>query len=163
MLDVSWYSEIAEQLQMHLKETPMGKFYLRVNCVFLAITGGKKGDICRNYGICRDTLNLWINGVLDGGVEALRAGKQTGRPRKLTEEQRSKIDKAIGQSPSAFGYEQTIWEGKLLVDYIEREFEVTVSVRTAQLLIKQLGYTLQRPRISPAGSDEEQRSAFSKL
>lgn len=159
-MDVAKYSEQAEQLKVHLQATPEGKFYLRVNCVYQALTGRSKGEICRDYGMCRETLYVWINDFLDFGIDALVAIKQTGRQRVLTDEQCVKIDEVIAQSPLMFGYKQSIWEGKLLVDYIANEFKITVSVRTAQRLIKQLGYTLQRPRTMPAGSDEEQRNAF---
>jgi len=153
---------IIAQSDKIIKGTPEGKLYKRVLAVNLLFTGKEKNEIINLLGIGRTTLELWAQKAAEHGVDDLEALKQEGRPSRLSFEQKREIDDALQKSPVEFGYDEVCWEGKLLSEYIAKKYRVTLCCRQCQRLMRELGYSMQRPQTVPYGANEADRELYKK-
>ena len=136
------------------------KFLFRVTMVNLILSGIKPSELSNYCGVDERTLSGWVAKADNDGFESLRAVKQTGRPSKLSDEQKEKIKGVIKEDPSVYGY--TNWDGPSLSDFISKEFDVEYSIRACQKLFHELGFSLIRPQTYPSLNepDEDAREAF---
>ena len=138
------------------------KFLFRVTMVNLVLSGMTSSELSNYCGVDERTISGWVAKVDDDGFDSLRAVKQTGRPSKLSNDQKEKIKCAILKDPSIYGYSN--WDGPSLSNFIQREFDVKFSVRACQKLMHELGFSLIRPQTYPSlgESDDDARDAFKK-
>lgn len=136
------------------------KFLFRVAMVNLVLSGMTSSELSNYCGVDERTISGWVAKVDDDGFDSLRAVKQTGRPSKLSNDQKEKIKYAILKNPSEYGYSN--WDGPSLSDFILKEFGVEFSVRACQKLMHELGFSLIRPQTYPSlgESDEGARDRF---
>jgi transposase len=91
----------------------------------------------------------------DAGRAALRSRKPTGRPRKLTDEQRQQIPALLEQGPAAHGYgEAYFWTTKLIARLIHDKFAVTHHHDHVGVILHELGITPQVPARRAKERDE---------
>ena len=62
--------------------------------------------------------------------------------------------------PRELRYEYSNWEGKNVAYNIKQRFDVELSVRQAQRLLNELGFTMQRPRYAFPKADPEKKKDF---
>ena len=75
-------------------------FYFRVFSVNFVLSGMSAANVAEIAGVSRSTVSDWVKTVDEKGFEALRSVKPSGRPTKLTAEQRSEIDIVVQREPS---------------------------------------------------------------
>lgn len=152
--------DLLEEGKRIINESRDSKFLFRVTMVNLMLAGAKASELSPCCGVDERTLTGWVAKVDEHGFESLMAVKQTGRPPKLSNEQKEKIKDVVSEDPQSFGYSN--WDGPSLSDYILRTFDVEYSVRQSQRLLRNLGYSLIRPQIHPSTGnvDDESRIQF---
>ena len=106
------------------------------------------------------TIQLWINAFNNGGLGAIVPKLPPGRPSSLTEEQKELLKTDVATHPRELGYEFSNWEGKNVAHHINQRFNVDLSVRQAQRLLHELGFSLQRPRYKFPKADPEKKKEF---
>lgn len=134
------------------------RFYFRVFSVNFVLNGMSAANVAEIAGVSRSTVSDWVKTVDEKGFEALKSVKPSGRPSKLTSEQKSEID----IEPSEFGYK--VWDGPTLSAYIKKTYKVELSTRQCQRLFHELGYSKIRPQVFPSKGyeDTEARNEFKK-
>lgn len=154
--------QLLAQGQEIVSQTADNKFVHRVSMVNLMLAGFSAADLAPYCGDSERTLMSWVKKVDEQGWESLIAIKQKGRPQKLTEEQQASLKRVISDSPSSYGY--NVWDGPSVSDYISKEYNVEMNVRSCQLLLHRLGFSLVRPQTYPslANLDENARDEFKK-
>ena len=137
-------------------------FAHKVSIVILSLGGMSTNAISEIMGYDPRTIQMWVAKADSQGFDALRPGKSTGRPQKLTTDQKSQIQQALQRDASNYGY--STWDGIALSDYISKTFGVKLSVRACQYLFHELGFSLIRPQTYPHhnGGSEAEREAFKK-
>jgi len=108
----------------------------------------------------RRTIQTWVTMFNEGGLEAIVPNTPPGRPSTLTEEQKETLKTDVLTPPRALGFEFSNWEGKSVAQHIKQKFVVDLSVRQAQRLLHELGFTLQRPRYKFPKADPEKQKEF---
>lgn len=108
------------------------------------------------------TLQRLVHRFNRAGRDGLRDQPGRGRRARLDQASRQRLQAELKEPPGAYGYDQTTWSGKLLAHHLQTHYGVQLKVRRCQTLFHQLGFSLQRPRKTPAGGDPEQRTAFKK-
>lgn len=139
------------------------KFIHRVVMVNLMLSGNISSlRLSQLSGIAQRTLNQWLNTVDEYGFERLRAIKQDGRPRKLTDNQLTEIKDAISNNPEKNGF--NVWEGPALSAFIKSKYGIELGVRQCQRLFRQLGFSLIRPQPYPSigETNEKKRDTLKK-
>ncbi len=138
------------------------RFYFRVFSVNFVLNGMSAASVAEIAGVSRSTVSDWVKTVDEKGFEALKSVKPSGRPSKLTIEQKSEIDVVLQREPSEFGYK--VWDGSTLSAYIKKTYEIELSPRQCQRLFHELGYSKIRPQVFPSKGyeDTEARNEFKK-
>jgi len=94
----------------------------------------------------------------EGGLDAIAPNSPPGRPSGLTEEQKETLKADVLTHPRELGHGFSNWEGKSVAHHIKQKFGVELSVRQAQRLLHELGFTLQRPKYKfPKAYPEKQK------
>ena len=88
------------------------------------------------------TIQLWVNAFNEGGLESIVPNSPPGRPSRLSEEQKAELKADVLTSPRELGYEFSNWEGKSVAHHIKQKFDLELSVRQAQKLLHELGFSL---------------------
>ena len=154
--------ELLAQGKILVKENSDIKFAYRVAMVNLILSGMSAKELSEHCGDGETTIMSWVKKVDEEGWESLRAKKQTGQPRRLTDEQISKLKEAVKNDPKEYGF--NVWDGPSLSKYIKDTFAVDLGVRACQKLFHKMGFSLIRPQTYPSleNPDEEAREAFKK-
>ena len=108
----------------------------------------------------RRTIQTWVNMFNEGGLEAIIPNVPPGRPSSLTEEQKETLKADVLTHPRELGHGFSNWEGKSVAHHIKQKFGVELSVRQAQRLLHELGFTLQRPKYKFPKADPEKQKEF---
>lgn len=119
-------------------------------------------DICKVLGVTRESIRLWRKTIEREGPEGFIKHPKPGRNSGLTKEIEELLIETLSINPENFGYNQTIWDGKLVCKLLLEKREVTISVRTAQYWLKEIGLTRQMPRKRYKQTDETEVEAFKK-
>jgi transposase len=81
-----------------------------------------------------------------GGVEALRARKAPGAPRRLMEPQLQRLEKLIRAGPEACGLDTGVWTAPKVAQVIWDRFRVQYSASQVRRILITLGFSLQYPK-----------------
>lgn len=149
-------------IQNALNHSEEAKYYHRLDLVMLAINGMPIKEIATLYNESPTTISYWTKKVIAQGVESLKSGEHTGRTSRLTVKQLNQLDQDLQKTPADFGYELNLWDGLVLSKHLSDHYVINIQVRQCQRIMRQLGYTLQRPQTKPYGSNPKAQEAFKK-
>jgi len=96
----------------------------------------------------------WRDAMDSGGTEALRAKPAPGRPPKLTAKQKAKLVELLGQGAMAHGYRTDLWTTQRISALIERRLGVKYHRNHVGKLLRQLGWSHQKPERRAVERDE---------
>ncbi|EQD75658.1 hypothetical protein B1A_03866 [mine drainage metagenome] len=74
----------------------------------------------------------------------------------------AEINHDLRRNPGEFGYDQNLWDSKLLMHHIWEKFHVKTAVRTCQMIFHRLEFRRRKPRGVIAKGDPEKQDAFKK-
>lgn len=106
--------------------------------VALAYEDGEPVDrLSDRYGIPRSTLYYWLDRFEERGVDgALTDEPRPGRPPKLDEDDRDRLDADLELPPNEFGYEAADWTPDLVRRHLEGEYGVDYSTGHVRRLLR---------------------------
>ena len=133
-----------ERLIAYAKKMPGAWVGLKIAALLLILEGQRPGWIIDVLGLTRQSLNQWMHGVNEQGLEALQLKLGRGRRSRLKENIRKRLEKDLEKSPLEFGLHRAHWDGPTLVVHLKRQLGVTIKIRQAQRWMHQLGYTVKR-------------------
>jgi transposase len=87
----------------------------------------------------------WLKAAREGGVEALRNRPHPGGPARLTGEQRAQIPALLARGAPAYGFRGDVWTAKRIAEVIWRTFGVRYHPDHVSRLLRQAGWSVQRP------------------
>ena len=164
-LEIKNREGIKEKIQSYFAGNEDAKFIHRLHGVLLF--SEKEDESCDSigalFGNSPRTVSNWIKRLnKTGDIESLRSKKQSGRPPRLSEEQRQELKAVIQDPPEKHGIAINIRDGKSLSVYIARQYGIVMKTRTCQRLFHQLGFSLKRARPAVARADEEKKAESKK-
>ena len=128
--------------QFIVQSTSDVKYQHKVEMVNLVLSGLTPSYLSTYCGDSKSTITRWVKIADEQGFEALKTKKPTGRPSKLTKEQKAEI-RAILEEDDPKKYGCNVWDGPSL-------YAVKLSVRQCQRLLHSLGFSLVRPKTFPS-------------
>lgn len=154
--------ELLRQGKEIMSSSEESKYYFRVFAVNMVLSGTPASSVALSSGFTKAAVTGWVKAVDEHGFQALIPKKQSGRPKKLTDDQRKDIDELLQKDPKDCGYK--VWDGPTVSDYIKKKFGIDMSTRQCQRLFHELGYSKIRPQMYPSKGyeDTEERTAFKK-
>src|SRR5690242_19858018 len=102
----------------------------------------------------------WLHTLLAEGVAGLRSAPQSGRPRKLSGDQKARLRELLLAGPEAAGYATGGWHSPLVAALIEREFGVRYAVGYLPALLRGIGFSYQKARFVSDQLNEEVRRVW---
>ena len=153
---------MAHLFQAEIQRTDESRYDHRLHGVLLVAQGLSCSTVGYLLGHTTKTLENWVNRFNSKGFQALKDEKHTGRPPKLSITQKEEIDRDIRSDPNIFGYNQNLWDGKLLSHHINTKFGISLSVRQCQRLFHKLNFRLRIPRPMSSKGDPIKQEKFKK-
>ncbi|MFB6110236.1 MAG: helix-turn-helix domain-containing protein [Halodesulfurarchaeum sp.] len=126
-----------EALREQLKETEKKIPAQRL----LAAIGRKQGDtiaeLADRHGVTEKTIQNWLERFEERPIErAPYDEKRSGRPPKLTDEERDEFLADLHMSPRRFGYDSATWSPKIATEHLKDKYGVDYSTRHVRRMIK---------------------------
>lgn len=111
----------------------------------MLLAGKGCAEVAEAVGVARQTVYTW-KGLLDeGGIDALRAVPERGRPAQLDPSQLAAVRAALLRSPTEHGFGTELWTLKRVGAVIERLHGVRFGQTQVWRLLGALGFSPQKP------------------
>ena len=107
--------------------------------------GWSAAAVAYRVGVHRQSVNRWAKQLAAGGREALRKAGRAGRKPRLSAADRRRIVEGLQRGPEALGYETGLWTSWRVADLIERECGVRYTNVHVWRILRELGWSCQRP------------------
>lgn len=162
LLEIKNVDQIKKEINNFFSVNEDARFVRRLDIIALICDEHPVNYVADLFGVNPTTVQRWVHRLNESGFEGLKDRPGRGRRSQLSDSDRLQLKTEIESSPVAFGYQQSRWDGKLLSHHLKLHYGIELKVRQCQNLFKKLGFSLQRPRKMPVGSDPEKRDAFKK-
>ncbi len=135
----------------------------RLRAVALALDGELTEEIMTTLDRSKNFVQRWVYAYRDGGIEAIRAKKQTGRKRKLTKQQSDQLAERLDAGATEKDAVCTL-RGEDIRAIIQEMFDTSYSLNGVYALLHAMGYSRLRPRPrheknNPAAMEEWKKAA----
>jgi transposase len=122
-----------------------GREWRRQRAWELYQAGWWQKDIAAALGVSRAAVCQWLKCAREEGVAALRSRPHRGGPAKLTREQRAQIPALLARGAEAHAFRGEVWTAKRIAEVIWRSFGVRYHPDHVSRLLRQAGWSRQRP------------------
>lgn len=128
---------LIKNLQKNLHPT----YQKRIKIMLLADIGKSQTEICKIVGCSRGMAHYWI-GVVQKGM-AYTWDLPIGRPKTISNEYIEHLKELASKSPREYGYAFSFWTAQWLSKHLAEEFDVQISGRHINRLLKQMGISIK--------------------
>lgn len=149
-------------LQNEIHRNDESRYDHRLHGVLLVALGYSCSESAKILGHTVTTVENWVNRFNNGGFISLRDEPHTGRPPALSVAQMDEIRKEVAEDPKKLGYDQNLWDGKLLSHHILFQYGISLSVRQCQRIFHKLDFRQRKPRPISSKADKEKQDCFKK-
>jgi transposase len=127
----------------------------REHAVTLLQQGLTQAEVARAVGVDARSVRRWKHDLRWGGRAALQAVPASGRPLKLNQDQRQRLEKQLLKGAQAAGFATDLWTCPRVAEHIERTFGVRYHVDHVCRLLHALHWSPQKPTRKAVERDEE--------
>lgn len=127
----------------------------RLRAGHMLLAGKGCAEVALAVGVARQTVYTWKRLLNEGGIDALRAVPERGRPAQLDEQQLAAVRKALLQSPTEHGFGTELWTLKRVGAVIDRMHGVLFGQTQVWRILGSLGFSAQKPEKRAIERDEE--------
>ena len=117
----------------------------RLRTASLLKQGESQAEVARTLGVHRQTVHRWAKRVEREGRAALKKAGRAGRKPRLGAAQLRSIAQELKRGPEVLGYETSLWTAPRVADLIERQCGVSYHPGHVWKILRQLGWSCQRP------------------
>lgn len=116
--------------------------------------------IAEALGVTSGAVSQWLRRGREGGRGALRTKPRLGKQPRLTQAQRAQLPALLGKGAEAHGFVGDVWTTRRVAAVIKRAFEVSYHPAHVSRLLRQIGWTLQKPIRRASQRDEAKVTAW---
>jgi transposase len=121
----------------------------------LLAKGLSQSEVARRVGAHRQSVSKWAAELHATGRAGLKQAGRAGRKPRLSREQINQIERGLKGGPQALGYETSLWTANRVVHLIERACGVHYHPGHVWKILRQLGWSCQRPAGRALERDEQ--------
>lgn len=134
----------------------------RLLAIALVLEGASRTEAAEAAGMDRQTLRDWVHRYNEEGIGGLLDRPRSGRPSRLSEQQKAELAALIEAGPDVAVHGVVRWRCVDLKDEIKAHFEVELSERQVERVLKQQGFARLSVRPRHPKADEAAQEAFKK-
>ena len=108
-------------------------------------TGVQPAEVARRVGVHRQSVSRWARQLESQGRMGLKKAGRAGRPPRLSAADLGGLEAGLERGPEALGYATGLWTTGRVAKLIEQEFRVTFHPGHVWRVLRQLGWSCQRP------------------
>jgi transposase len=127
----------------------------RMQAARLLEKGYSQSEVARRVGAHRQSVSRWAVQWQKAGRRGLKRAQRAGRKPRLNGQDLQKIERGLKRGPEALGYETGLWTAWRVAHLIEEECGVRYHASQAWRILRQLGWSCQRPSGRALERDEE--------
>lgn len=109
------------------------------------IQGQSPEEVIKTFGLHRSSIYKWLKTYDESGLDALRSTKAKGPEPKLNKRQKVRLAKYLMKSSLQLRFEFALWTIEMIATVIERKFGVSYSLVQVGRILKEIGFSWQRP------------------
>jgi transposase len=117
--------------------------------------GRSQADVARELEVSRQSVSRWHAEWKSGGTTALRAAGRAGRLPQLDQADLRKVERRLTKGPLANGYPTDMWTLQRVAEVIEDDTGVAYHPGHVWRLLRQMGWSRQRPARRAIERDDE--------
>ncbi len=133
---------------------------LRIQGIMLSLEKYSVNEISLFLHVQRSTVHNWITTWNQFGKNALLEGHRTGRPTRLTNDDREKLVDIIESGPVAYGLDTGVWTSPIISFVIKNEFNISYHPGHVRKLMKHIGFSVQRPTTELIRADKKSQNRW---
>ena len=149
-------------VQQEIQRSEESRYDHRLHGLLLCCSGFSCYEVGDMLGQSPRTVEYWLKRFERSGLAGLQDEPRPGRPGTLDASTRERIARDLREPPRSLGYEQSLWDGRLLSHHIDKTFHLHLGVRQCQRLFTQFGFRRRKPRPVIAKADPEVQRAYKK-
>ena len=151
-----------EELQLAMRKTQERRLFERYQAVLLHLKGKSATEIAEIIQRNPSTVYDYINAYRANGLQGLQMGYSSGKPPKLSMEQRERLAETVATKvPADVGFPATYnWTLSIITQWVEREWQISYSIRGMSKLLERLGFSHTRPTYTLEKADPEKQRKF---
>ena len=149
-------------VQQEIMRSEESRYDHRLHGILLICNGFNCYEVSEMLGHSPRTIEYWVRRFEESGFAGLEEGLRTGRPGVFDDAALESLGKDLRRSPRAFGYDQNIWDGKLLSHHLRKKEGIHLGVRQCQRLFRKLGFRRRKPRGVIAHADPGTQATYKK-
>ena len=112
-------------------------------------------EVARLVKASPSSVSRWKRALEEGGMEALKAKPRGGRQSRLTEEEKRVLEEVLLRGPCSSGFATDLWTLARVAQVIERLFGVKYHPGYVWYLLRDMGWSCQKPERRARERDEE--------
>ena len=144
-----------QKLKVKARHETRAKQRDRYRAVALALEGRQTKEIMKMLDRSKNFVQRWCYAYRDGGIDAIAAKRQTGRPTKLARHQESQLTQRILAGPTEADDGVCSLRGKDVQQILDKEFGVKYTLFGVYDLMHRLGLSCLKPRPKHRKNDPE--------
>ena len=117
----------------------------RMEAAKLLQRGLSEAEVARRVGVHRQSVNRWSRQLAESGKSGLKQTGRAGRKLRLSRADLRQIESRLKQGPEALGYGTKLWTAWRVAHMIEQECGVRYHPGHVWRILRQLGWSCQRP------------------
>lgn len=108
------------------------------------------------------TIRDWLSLIYIEGISRKSDIKQTGKPKRLTDEQIKKLKPILLKSPEEQDFKFTMWTTKLVIQLIKKLYDVSYKPLQVRRILHRLDLSCQKPRPTHKKASKKAQEDFKK-
>lgn len=135
---------------------------LRIQGIMLSLEKYSVSEIATLLHVHRSSVHSWIVWWNEYGEEGLYEGHRSGRPAALSQPDRDRLIDIVDSGPVAYGLQTGVWSSPIIAGIIEDEFAVRYHPGHVRKLLKEMGFSVQRPTTSLMQADPKKQNKWTR-
>ncbi len=127
----------------------------RMKAAELLKQGVSQSEVARRLGVHRQSVIRWVRQLAQSGRAGLKKAGRAGRKPKLSPTQLDQIEQGLKRGPEGLGYATGLWTAGRVRELIEYQCGVRYHEAHVWRILRQLGWSCQRPTGRALERDQE--------
>lgn len=158
-LQIKGYS--SDQIRALLRDDPCYLIGMRLYAVYQVSLGQSSRKLEKLYGVSFKQITNWVHRFEEEGLNGLKDRPGRGRKSKLTKEHHERLVQLImNELPQDYGYQKTMWTGPLLMDWIEKNFQIRFQKAQVYNILADLRSGYQQKKIVQEENTQYNETSF---